>query len=502
MTAIKSIIKKGSGGEGKGIYGILVWIPLVLVGLFGIAASAMSDEVSKSGLESGCWFLRDENPDAPVVSISSNLKSVRMADYFRIFYPSADPIFVDSNQDGIPEILQKNQKVIEQSRHLLQTELGWKTPVSKMEGNTPELSVYFVNAGKNFAATTRNKNAVEIFLNRSTLLSRDFPAIWIHQLTHAAELEYRKAGDYWFYEATAGWMEGQFYGLSRTARLARKQSMAHPEVPLTDSNPVAALGSARFVETLGRPYKDVVRQIWEGWSYSKEDTLIQIIQKVLELNHLAGFESHLQNYFLLSIGGVRLERDSQEINLPPFSAVMYTGQAEQPQGGLRLGFVPEDGASYSTSVLFFASGEKSGTLAMEPHLQKSWNVLVPFADLDHYSAVIVNHSASELRGRIQKSFDPGIPAIVEYFRVNPEENGVQIEWKTARENGVAFWNLYRVQNGQKVRLNDFPIPAAIHSDEGIHYLYLDSTGGNYYTLEAITQEGFQSRCAGSQSPQQ
>jgi hypothetical protein len=502
VTARKSTIITGSGGAGKGIVGILALVLPILAFLIAISPSDLEAASSKPALESNCWFLRDSSANAPAVVVPSNLKSTRIAGYFRIFYAATDPLFSDQDRDGVPEILRKNEKMMEQSRHLLQTELGWKMPISQMDGNTPELNVYFLAADRRMGSTTRVRDVVEVVFNRNVLSARDFPALWIHQLTHAVELEYKKDGDYWFYEATAGWMEGQFSGLSRLTRLARLQTQQHPEASLTDPDAIHALGSSRFVEMLARSYKDVIRQIWQNWSYSREETLFQITQKVLELNHLPNLESHMQNYFLLFTATVPLEKDSKDVSLKPFSAVLFAGEAEQSQGGIRLSFATEDGASYSTSILFFAAGEKSGTLAMEPVRKDSWSVLVPFSNLDHYSLVIVNPTASELRGRIQKSFDPAIPAIVEYFRVNPGEDGVQIEWKTARENGVAFWNLYRIQNGQKMRLNDFPIPAAIESEEGIHYMFLDSAGGNYYTLEAITQEGFQSRCAGSESPQQ
>lgn len=90
---------------------------------------------------------------------------------------------------------------------------------------------------------------------------------------------------------------------------------------------------------------------------------------------------------------------------------------------------------------------------------------------------------------------------MEYFKVNPEEKGVSIEWKTTRENGVAFWNLYRVHDGQKQRLNDFPIPASIESSEGVHYIFFDSESSAFYSLEAITSDGFASPLSSSDSSQ-
>ncbi|MGH9856498.1 MAG: hypothetical protein ACRD4B_01520, partial [Acidobacteriota bacterium] len=93
-------------------------------------------------------------------------------------------------------------------------------------------------------------------------------------------------------------------------------------------------------------------------------------------------------------------------------------------------------------------------------------------------------------------FDSTIPAVVEYFRATEEEEGsVLLEWKTTKENGVAFWNLYRVQDGVKERLNALPLPASVDSPSGLHYMFVDYTTGAFYLLEALTGEGFPSPVA-------
>ena len=125
--------------------------------------------------------------------------------------------------------------------------------------------------------------------------------------------------------------------------------------------------------------------------------------------------------------------------------------------------------------------------------------MIPFGGLDHFRFVLVNGSSEVLRGELRKDNDASIPGSLEYFKVVPEENGMLIEWKTARENGVAFWNIYRVSNGQKEKLNVFPIPASIQSNEGIHYMFYDSSSSSFYSLEAITSEGFPSPLGNSES---
>ncbi len=70
-----------------------------------------------------------------------------------------------------------------------------------------------------------------------------------------------------------------------------------------------------------------------------------------------------------------------------------------------------------------------------------------------------------------------------------------LEWKSSRENGIAFWNVYRIQNGVKERLNELPLPAGLNTGSGMNYMFVDYRTGSYYSLEALTGEGFPSSVA-------
>lgn len=440
---------------------------------------------------SACWFLRDANRQAPVPSA---LKSVKIDNFFRVFYPGSESRFQDSDRNGIPDILDKNSDVFARSRYLLQTILAWRVPATRIEMGKPELNVYFLPLPSDFAGTVRSDRELRILLNQSVLDSREFPATWIHFLTHAVELQYRTSGDYWFFEATAGWMEGQFDGYSRATVTAHLFRFNRPRIPIKDATPLSALGASRFVDSLSRPHKDVIRQIWDQWSYAGDEDLIKIIQKVLVLNHLPGFSSYLQNYFLQATPTIRLLRDMTDVVIPSYAALVFRGIPEQHQGGAFLQFTPVGSRSYSANVLYYDQ-EKTGTLAMKMGTTEPWSIRLPYAGMESFSLVIVNTSSVELRGRIRMSFDGTIPAVLEYFKASPQQDGISVEWKTNRENGVAFWNLYRSQNGRRIRVNDFPIPATIDSDQGIHYLFLDSSAGALYWLEAITEQGLPSELA-------
>lgn len=421
--------------------------------------------------------------------------------YFRVYYPASDSMFSNADADGMPEVLKKQIPVFQQSRHFIETELGWKLPASRSESGRAEIDVYFIKAGRRFGGMVRNDSSVSIVMNRRALRSSEFAALWIHQFTHAVELQYRASGDYWFFEATAGWMEGQFQGYSNTTQKAQQSRLEHPELSLFDVNPVNALGASRFLEFVGRPNRDVIRQTWYQWSFAADLRADEVLASVLGLNHLPDLESFLQNYFLLSTTSMSIDTDSMEVNLAPLSAVVFDGFPTSGSGGAHISFTAEGETTYATSLVFFTQGEKSGTLAMKKGQTGASSMLIPYGGMDHYRLVVVNANATWLKGALKLEYDAAIPGVLEYFRVNNEEGGVQIEWKTTKEEGVAFWNVYRLDGGRKELLNDFPIPAAVRSDEGVHYMWFDSSDASFYSLEAITSEGFASPLATAESPQ-
>lgn len=448
--------------------------------------------------QSGCWYLR---PDAPEVTLPANLKSVVVDQYFRISYPFADPMFADADGNGIPDVVQKQIPVLQKSRHFLETELGWKMPSSRREFGRIELDVYFIQAGRRFGGTVRTDPALAIVMNRRTLSSPDFAALWVHQFAHASQTQYRTSGEYWFFEATAGWLEGQFQGYSAATRKAQQMKLDHPETSLLDVSASSGLGASRLLEVIARQNPDVIRQVWDQWAYSNELRADEVLSSVLALNHMPDLESFLLNYYLLSTAAHNIDTDSIEVNLAPFSAALFNGLPSQNSGGGRLSFVPETEDRYSTSLLFFSQAEKGGTLAMKKGQSGASTMLIPYTGMDHYRFMVVNAGAFWLQGKLKLQYDSAIPGVLEYFRVNNDEGGVQIEWKTAKEDGVAFWNLYRLEGGRKQLLNDFPIPAAVQSDEGVHYMYFDSSDASFYSLEAITSEGLASPLATAETPQ-
>jgi hypothetical protein len=221
--------------------------------------------------------------------------------------------------------------------------------------------------------------------------------------------------------------------------------------------------------------------------------MMDILDRVLRLNHLPSRDSYVLNYFLRAPLGSLISGNAINVVLQPYSAAVLQGGPDGASGGgARITFQPQGAhGAYSASLIYYGSGEKEGILSIKESLRDSWSVIVPYAGLGRYRVVLVNSSDQVIRGTVLKRFDAGIPAVVEYFRANPEdEGGVQLEWKTTRENGVAFWNLYRISNGARERLNALPIPASIDSPTGLSYMFVDYTAGAFYSLEAITGEGF------------
>ncbi|HEY4492468.1 MAG TPA: hypothetical protein VI958_10755 [Acidobacteriota bacterium] len=450
-------------------------IPLIL---FTLSSGVYSQDFT------GCFFLAEPRKD---VVIPLGLSSFKVANYFRIFYHDADPFFVDEDQNGIPDAIQKQVSVLERSRHFLQTELGWKVPATRRDLADAELHVYFISGPPGFEGTTRGAQSPLILFDRSILQSKYFAALWIHQLAHASELTYRASGDPWFFEATAGWMEAQFDAYSKTTQLAQSMRFAHPDRSITDATPQIALGTSTFLEIVSRPYRDVVRQIWDVWSYSREEPLMEIISKVLAVNHLPDLSSRLKSYFALFPATELLGNGT--VVLQPYSALIRRALPAQSHGGAQISFLPSGYSFFSAGLIVFEKEKSIATSAFQTSLAAEWSILAPFAGLDHYQVVIVNCSASELRGSVQTVIDDTIPAVLEYFQATSMDDNIQIEWKTQKESGVSFWNLYRVQQGKKTLVNAIPIPARIHSHEALHYLYIDAPGATSYVLEAVTEQG-------------
>ena len=453
-------------------------LSFLLFVLFSFCASADS-------FETGCWFLRDAAIKMPV-----GHSSVQLYD-FKVYASDLQRVA-------------REREVFSKSIHFLKTELGWKFPYTRKEFNLPVLEVHFISAAPEFTGTVLAGPV--IVLNEAILSSPDFAAYWIHYLAHASGMMYRESSaeqDKWFYEATAGWLEEKFGKASKATKLARNTRRLTPQVPLTSRE--QALGSSLLLDLLAKPYRDVIRQIWEQWSFAKEERLMDAIGRVLRLNHLPPLESYLLNHFLRVPVGSLLVNNTMNVVLEPYSAAVFQEDSSStPSGGVRLLFQPGTRtATYSAGLIYHRSGESEGILSLKETQRNSWSILVPYSA--RYKLILVNSSNEILRGTMVREFDSSIPAVLDYFRANEdEEGGVQLEWKTARENGVAFWNLYRIQNGTKERLNAMPIPASVDSPEGLNYVFFDHSNGSLYSLEAITGEGFPSSMglASTNSPPQ
>ena len=432
--------------------------------------------------DSGCRFLRDEKIDLPL-----SLKSIRIGNFS-----------IHTNQ---PDLVALQQKTIERSAHFLQTELGWKFPFTRKDLGSPVLEVYFAATDPEFTGTVRS-GPVVVF-NEKILLSRDFAAIWIHSIAHASQLMYRipdnNLQDYWFYEATAAWMEGQFGNTSASTRMAQYIRRMRPQIPLDDSKTDAVSGVSLLLDVISRPYRDVVRQAWDQWASSREERVMEILDRVLQLNHLPGLKSYILQYFMRAPFGSLLLDNTTDIVIQPYSAAIFQ---ENPgpggTGGVHLMFQPVKTVASpdSASLIYYGEEGKEVIIAIKESLQGPWSVTVPYPGMSGYRMLFVNASGQTVRGTLSRRFDATIPAVLEYFRATAEEEGgVLLEWKTTLENGVAFWNIYRIQNGAKERLNALPLPASVDSPAGLHYMFLDHMQGAAYSLEALTVEGFPSPVA-------
>jgi len=65
------------------------------------------------------------------------------------------------------------------------------------------------------------------------------------------------------------------------------------------------------------------------------------------------------------------------------------------------------------------------------------------------------------------------PVLVSDFAAAAAPGGVLLEWRTAAEAGTVAFDLYRLESGEPVQVNDHPLPALLDSPQGGEYRFLD-----------------------------
>jgi hypothetical protein len=196
------------------------------------------------------------------------------------------PDLTDRNGDGVPDFVERVQRVAERVHNVENEKLGWREPKSdgRRGGKRGKTDVYLSQIGGElfgYAAPDRGqaqKGKIPRRLHGYLVLDNDYSAFefpgtkpledlqvtFAHEYNHILQFGYDAYQDPWFAEASATWMEDQVYnGIDDYLRYVRRWVRLW-ETPLT-TNSIKEYGSAVWNQWLARRYgPEIVRKAWAG----------------------------------------------------------------------------------------------------------------------------------------------------------------------------------------------------------------------------------------------
>jgi uncharacterized protein DUF6055 len=187
--------------------------------------------------------------------------------------------------DGIPDFVERVQRVAERVHSVENRKLGWRDPKSdgSKGGGKGKTDIYLTQIGGalfGYAAPDRNQATEEHRLPRRLygylVLDNDYDPFQFpgtkpeevlevtlaHEYNHIIQFGYDAYQDAWFAESTAVWMEDQvFNGIDDYLRYVRRWVHRY-DTPLT-ANSIKEYGSAVWNQWLVRRYgRSIVRKAW------------------------------------------------------------------------------------------------------------------------------------------------------------------------------------------------------------------------------------------------
>jgi len=197
------------------------------------------------------------------------------------------PNLSDRNDDGVPDFVERVQRVAERVHQVENGKLGWREPRSdgRQGGRNGKTDVYLSQIGGElfgYAAPDRGQATEEHRIPRRLhgylVLDNDYSAFefpgtkpledlqvtFAHEYNHILQFGYDAYQDPWFAEASATWMEDQVYnGINDYLRYVRRWVKLY-ETPLT-ANSIKEYGSAVWNQWLARRYgPEIIRKAWAG----------------------------------------------------------------------------------------------------------------------------------------------------------------------------------------------------------------------------------------------
>ena len=227
---------------------------------------------------------------------------------------------------------------------------------------------------------------------------------------------------------------------------------------------------------------------------------MEILDRVLQLNHLPGLKSYVLNYFLRAPFGGLLLNHTTDIVIQPYSAAIFSGESRSRRYGWSSSDVPtvKTGASPdSASLIYYGDEGKEVIIAIKESLQGPWSVTVPYPGMSGYRMLFVNASGQPVRGTFREDLIPRSLLCWNIFEQQPRKKGACC-WsgRPHRKMESLSGTFTESGNGAKEHLNALPLPASVDSPTKAFILvFIDHTQGTAYSLEALTAEGFPSPVA-------
>jgi hypothetical protein len=232
----------------------------------------------------------DPDPNRNAYSVPEAERSPACSRHFCVHWveegldaPSPD----DKDGDGIPDFVERVQRVAEHVHAIENDRLGWREPRSdgRKGGRNGKTDVYLSQIGGQlfgYAAPDRGQATKEHRIPRRLhgylVLDNDYSAFeypgtepqsdlevtFAHEYNHILQFGYDAYQDPWAAESTATWMEDEVYGgIDDYLRYVRRWVRLW-ETPLTTSS-IKEYGSAVWNQWLARRYGPaIVRRVWAG----------------------------------------------------------------------------------------------------------------------------------------------------------------------------------------------------------------------------------------------
>ncbi len=232
----------------------------------------------------------DPDPNRNAYSVPEAPRSPACTPHFCVHWVAVGldaPSLTDSDGDGIPDFVERVQRVAEHVHLVENDKLGWREPKSDgtKGGGHGKTDIYLSQIGGELfgyaapdsgQATKTHRlprrlhgylvldNDYSPFEFPHTSQMHDLEVTLAHEYNHILQFNYDVFQDPWFAESTAVWMEDQVYNQINDYLRYVGRWVHRYDTPLTTSS-IKEYGSAVWNQWLARHYEPaIVRRTWAG----------------------------------------------------------------------------------------------------------------------------------------------------------------------------------------------------------------------------------------------